>query len=183
MKFSETPLAGAYMIELEPVRDERGCFARMFCAEEFRKIGFHKPIVQINHSLTHMTGTVRGMHYQRPPVAETKIIRCIRGKVFDLLVDIREGSPTFLQSHGIELSPENLRMVFIPEGFAHGFQSLTDDAELLYHHSALHDLHSEGGLRHDDPALGLRWPLPVRALSPRDRSHPLIDRAFKGVCP
>ncbi|MRR37769.1 dTDP-4-dehydrorhamnose 3,5-epimerase [bacterium] len=181
MKFFQVPLAGAYMIELEPFEDDRGSFARLFCAQEFRRIGFYKSIVQINHSCTRSAGTVRGLHYQCPPASESKIIRCIRGKVYDVMVDIREGSPTFLRSYGLALSPENLRMVFIPEGFAHGFQALADDAELLYHHSAAYDATAEAGLRPDDPALGLHWPQPVRFLSPRDCRHPLIDGSFTGV--
>lgn len=171
------------MIELEPVRDERGSFARMFCAEEFRQIDFEKQIVQINHSLTRVAGTIRGLHYQRPPASETKIIRCIHGKVFDVMVDIRKDSPTFLQSHGLELSPENLRMVYIPEGFAHGFQAITGDAGLVYFSSAFYSSEHEGGLKFDDPALSIPWPLPPGAISRKDASYPLIDSSFKGVDP
>jgi len=181
MKFVETPLTGAYIIELEPFQDERGSFARMFCREEFRKIGFQKQIAQINHSMTRKAATIRGLHYQCPPAAEAKIIRCIRGKVFDVMVDIRKGSPGFLQFHGLELSPESLFMVYIPEGFAHGFQALTDNAELLYLHSALYTPQCELGLRFNDPALRIDWPLPVGAVSLRDQSYPLINVDFKGI--
>ena len=181
LKFIETPLAGAYVIELGPFRDERGLFARTFCQKEFEAIGFHKPLVQINHSMTRKKGTVRGMHYQLSPACETKIIRCVQGKIFDVMVDIRAGSPTFMQWHGVELSQDNMLMVFIPEGFAHGFQSLTDNVEMIYHHSAFYSQEHERGLRHDDPAISIKWPLPVRGLSDRDRSHPLVNDDYEGV--
>lgn len=181
MNFIATPLAGSFIVELEQFRDDRGCFARTFCQREFARIGFDGKIVQINHSLTRKPGTVRGMHYQRPPESEIKIIRCVAGAVFDVMVDLRAGSPTFLQWHGVELSAENLKMVFIPEGFAHGFQALTGGVELIYHHSAFYSPAHEGGVRHDDPALGIRWPLPATDLSARDRMFPPIDRHFKGL--
>lgn len=181
MKFIEAPLSGAYVIELEPFRDDRGLFARTFCQREFAEIGFDKPIVQINHSLTRQKGAIRGMHFQSPPACETKIIRCIQGVVFDVMVDLRAGSPTFLQWHGVELSKENLRMVFIPEGFAHGFQTLTGEAELIYHHSAFYSPEDEQGVRFDDPALVIRWPLAAVCISSRDRNYPWIDQNFKGI--
>lgn len=181
MKFVEAPLAGAYVIELEPFLDERGLFARTFCQKEFATIGFHKQIVQINHSVTSQKGAIRGMHYQLPPACETKIIRCVQGKVFDVMVNIRTGSPTFMKWHGVELSKENMRMVYIPEGFAHGFQALTDNAELSYLSSAFYSPEYERGLRFDDPALAIKWPLPASAISPKDQSYPLIDNNFKGI--
>lgn len=181
MKFVEAPLAGAYVIELEPLLDERGLFARTFCQKEFSTIGFHKQIVQINHSATRQKGAIRGIHYQLPPVCETKIIRCVHGKVFDVMVDLRAGSPTFMQWHGVELSKDNMHMVYIPEGFAHGFQTLTDYAELIYHHSAFYSPEYERGLRFDDPALAINWPLPACAISPKDQSYPLTDNNFKGI--
>ena len=181
MKFVETPLAGTYVIELEPFLDERGLFVRTFCIKEFGKIGFHKQIVQINHSVTKQKGAIRGMHYQIPPACEIKIIRCIQGKVFDVVVDIRAGSPTFKQWYGVKLSKDNMRMVFIPEGFAHGFQTLTDDVELIYHHSAFYSPEYERGLRFDDPALIIKWPLIVGAISPKDQSYQLIDKSFTGI--
>jgi dTDP-4-dehydrorhamnose 3,5-epimerase len=181
MKFIETPLSGVYVIELEPFHDERGLFARTFCQKEFATIGFDKQIVQINHSITRKGGTIRGMHYQSPPVCEIKIIRCVQGAAFDVMVDLRSGSPTFLQWHGMELSKDNMRMVYIPEGFAHGFQTLADNAELIYHHSAFYSPEYESGLRYDDPALAIKWPLPVGAISPKDQSYPLIDNNFKGI--
>ena len=181
MKFVEAPLAGAYTIELEALLDERGLFVRTFCQKEFTEIGFHKQIVQINHSLTRRRGAIRGMHYQLPPVCEIKIIRCVQGKVFDVMLDLRAGSRTFMQWHSVELSKDNLYMTYIPEGFAHGFQALTDHAELIYHHSAFYSPEHERGLRYDDPALKIKWPLPVGAVSPRDLSYPLIDDNFKGI--
>jgi dTDP-4-dehydrorhamnose 3,5-epimerase len=181
MKFVEAPLAGAYVIELEPFLDERGLFARTFCQKEFATIGFHKQIVQINHSVTSQKGAIRGMHYQLSPACETKIIRCVQGKVFDVMVDLMAGSPTFMQWHGVELSKDNLRMVYIPEGFAHGFQTLTDNAELIYLSSAFYSPESESGLRFDDPALAIKWPLPVSVISPKDQSCPFIDNNFKRI--
>jgi dTDP-4-dehydrorhamnose 3,5-epimerase len=181
MNFVETPIAGAYYIELEPFLDERGLFVRTFCQRELAQIGFHKQIVQINHSVTRQKGTIRGMHYQLQPASETKLIRCVQGKVFDVMVDIRAGSPTFKQWCGVELSKDNMRMVYIPEGFAHGFQTLTDNTELIYHHSAFYNQELERGLRYNDVALSIKWPLPVRSISSKDQSYPGIDSNFKGI--
>jgi dTDP-4-dehydrorhamnose 3,5-epimerase len=181
MKFIETPLSGAYLIELEPFRDERGLFVRTFCQKEFGPIGLDKGIIQINHSVTQKKGTIRGMHYQRPPACETKIIRCVHGKVFDVMVDLREGSPTFMQYHSMELSKDNMRMAYIPEKFAHGFQGLTDDAELIYLSSAFYNPEYEDGLRFNDPALAINWPLPVGTVSLKDLRWPLINTNFKGL--
>ena len=181
MNFAKLPLAGAYVIELEQFLDERGLFARTFCKEEFATIGFHKQIVQINHSVTRQKGAVRGMHYQLPPACEAKIIRCVQGEVFDVMVDIRATSPTFMQWHGVVLSKDNLRMVYIPAGFAHGFQSLTDNVELIYLSSAFYSPEYERGLRFDDPALAIKWPLPVSVISPKDQGCLFIDCNFKGI--
>ena len=181
MKFVEAPLAGAYVIELEPFLDERGLFARTFCQKELAKIGFNKQIVQINHSITKQKGAVRGMHYQLPPACETKLIRCVQGQVFDVMVDLRAGSDTFKQWYGVELSKDNMRMSYIPEGFAHGFQTLTDNAELIYLHSVFYSPEYECGLRFDDPRLAIKWPLPVSTISSKDQSYPLIDNTFKGI--
>lgn len=181
MNFVKVPLAGAYVIELEPFLDERGLFARTFCQEEFATIGFHKQIVQINHSVTRQKGAIRGMHYQLPPACEIKIIRCVHGEVFDVMVDIRAGSPTFMRWYDVKLSKDNFRMVYIPEGFAHGFQSLTDNAELIYLSSAFYSPEYERGLRFDDPALAIKWPLPVSVISPKDQSCLFTDRNFKGI--
>jgi dTDP-4-dehydrorhamnose 3,5-epimerase len=181
MKFFELPLQGAFRIELTPFSDERGKFARTFCKKEFAQIGFEKEIVQINHSYNPYKGTLRGMHFQHPPHAECKIVRCVRGRVYDVIVDIRAGSPTFLQHFGIELAHEDGQMLFIPEGFAHGFQALEDGSELLYLHSGFYEKGSEDGLRHDDKALGIAWALPPVHLSARDNSYSLIDSQFKGL--
>jgi dTDP-4-dehydrorhamnose 3,5-epimerase len=181
MKFNKTHLKGAYVIELEPLCDERGFFVRTFCKEEFVRIGHNKEIVQINHSATREKGTIRGLHYQTSPVSEIKIIRCIRGAVFDVMVDIRVSSLTFGKWFGQELSKENMCVVYIPEGFAHGFQTLTDNAELIYHHSAVYCPDYERGLRFDDPVLAIQWPLPISIVSPKDRSYALIDGNFKGI--
>jgi dTDP-4-dehydrorhamnose 3,5-epimerase len=181
MIFVQAPLAKAYVIELEPILDQRGCFARTFSQREFSAIGFNKPIVQINHSVTKQKGSIRGMHYQIQPACEIKIIRCVQGQVFDVMVDLRMGSPTFLQWHGVELSKVNMLMVYIPEGFAHGFQTLTDNVELIYHHSAFYCPEYERGLRFDDPLLAINWPLAVGAISLKDQRHPLIANNFKGI--
>jgi dTDP-4-dehydrorhamnose 3,5-epimerase len=181
MKFIKTSLAGAYFVEIEPFRDERGLFARIFCQKEFNSVGFDKKIVQINHSITRQKGCIRGLHYQTQPACETKIIRCIQGAVFDVMVDIRKGSPTFLQWHGLELSKDNMRMAVIPEGFAHGFQAITDNVELIYHHSAFYCPEYSRGLKFDDPALAIQWPVSVTAISSKDKSYPLIDHNFKGI--
>jgi dTDP-4-dehydrorhamnose 3,5-epimerase len=181
MRFIETPLKGAHIIEVESFTDERGYFLRTFCKKEFAEIGFQKQIVQINHSITKHKGTIRGIHYQVPPACETKIIRCVQGKVYDVMVDIRKGSITFMHWIGVELSEDNMRMVLIPEGFAHGFQSLTDNASLIYHHSEFYNAEYERGLRYDEPALVIAWPFPAGMISIKDQGFPLIDNSFKGI--
>jgi dTDP-4-dehydrorhamnose 3,5-epimerase len=181
VKLLATPLSGLQIVETEPVSDARGSFERLFCRQEWSPLRAGLDFVQINLSTTAMRGTVRGLHYQRPPTTEAKLIRCTRGAVFDVAVDVREGSPTFLHWHAITLRADEPREVFIPEGFAHGFQSLTEDAQLLYFHTAAWAREHEGGLRHDDPRLGIDWPLPVAQLSERDRVHPLIDDSFTGI--
>jgi len=181
VKFIETPLAGAYVIEPEPFRDDRGIFMRTFCQREFIKIGFSDQIVQINHSITQKKGTIRGMHYQCPPACEIKIIRCIKGEVFDVMVDIRTGSSTFLQWHGVKLSQENMRMVYVPKGFAHGFQTLSNNVELIYHHSTFYNPEYEQGFRYDDSIISIRWPLIVSDVSQRDMSHPILSVSFGGI--
>jgi len=181
MKLRPTPLQGMYEIRHTPAGDARGRFTRLFCERELAPIRSGLHFTQINLSETRGRGTLRGMHYQTPPAAEAKLIRCLRGRVFDVAVDLRAGSPTFLRWHALELSEENDWAVFIPEGFAHGFQTLTDEAHLLYMHTAPWTPACEGGLRHDDPRLAIAWPLPVDAISERDRGYPLIDNDFAGV--
>ena len=181
MKFIPLPLSGSYLIDVELFKDHRGSFARLFCVEELGRIGLSAPLAQINLSRTAAAGSIRGMHFQHPPHAETKIVRCLRGSVFDVAVDLRPDSPTFLHWHGEVLSADNMRAMFIPEGFAHGFQSLDADVELLYLHSACYAPGFEGGIRFDDPAMGIKWPLPPEDISDRDREHPLIDSTFQGI--
>ena len=182
MIFTPAPLAGAFVIDLEPFSDERGWFARYYDKKEFEQhTGLSKDWVQLNHSVSYTKGTLRGMHFQRPPHKEIKMVRCISGAVYDVIVDLREGSPGFLKSYGVELTARNNKMLYIPEGFAHGFQTLEPDSTLLYHHSEYYTPGSEGGLRHDDPALAINWPLPVAVISERDTRHPLVDKHFKGI--
>lgn len=179
--FHDTALQGLKRVERKPIEDARGFFARFFCAEEFRAAGLDKPIAQINHTLTRSKGTVRGLHFQHPPHAETKLVSCLVGSVFDVAVDLRTDSPSFLCWHGEILSAENRRSLLIPEGYAHGFQTLTAECELLYLHTAPFHAAAEGALNVSDPALGIDWPLPVSDTSARDRSHPFIDRHFSGI--
>lgn len=178
---TDLPLAGLKRVERQRLGDSRGFLSRIFCSDELSAAGWHKPIAQINHTYTAKQGTVRGMHFQRPPYAEMKLVSCIRGEVWDVAVDLREGSPTFLRWHAEQLSAENGRALLIPEGFAHGFQSLTDDVELLYCHSEAYAAHAEGGLNPTDPRLGIAWPLAIAELSARDAGHALIASDFEGV--
>lgn len=167
--------SGPLLIARQRLGDDRGQFSRLFCAEELGHAGWTKPIAQINHSVTGRAGTVRGLHYQRQPHAEMKLVSCVRGAVFDVAVDIRPGSPTRFQVITAELSAENGLAMLLPEGFAHGFQAVSDDCELIYLHSAPHSPGFEAGLRHDDPALAITWPLPVTLVSKRDASLPLVS--------
>jgi dTDP-4-dehydrorhamnose 3,5-epimerase len=181
MKKCFTPIAGLSVVETTPHTDARGSFARLFCAQELAELLGQRQIVQINHSRTTTVGSVRGMHFQHPPHAEMKLVRCLKGRVWDVAVDLRQHSPTFLHWHGQELTPTNTYMMIIPEGFAHGFQVLEAESELLYLHTAFYTPEAEGGLRYDDPRLAITWPLPVADLSRRDQSHPLINSEFQGI--
>ena len=181
MTFKETILKGSFVIDLTPFQDKRGWFARIYCKEEFAKIGHTKEWVQMNHSFTKQQGTIRGMHYQLPPFSEIKLVRCIAGAVFDVIVDIRKNSPTFLQWFGIELSANNKKMIYIPEGFAHGFQTLTDDAELIYHHSEFYKPNVEGGIKHTEPKVNIDWKLDVTNISERDKEHNFLKEDFEGI--
>jgi dTDP-4-dehydrorhamnose 3,5-epimerase len=183
LKISGADLAGVHVVDATPYADDRGSFARWFCARELVDVLAGRPIVQINHSRTVRVGAVRGLHFQHPPHGEMKLIRCLRGRVFDVAVDLRADSPTFLRWHAEELSADNARMVVIPEGFAHGYQVLEPDSELLYLHTATYEPSAEGGLRFDDPTLAIHWPLAVTDLSPRDANHPLINSSFTGITP
>lgn len=181
MNMYPTPLSGLTIIETTSIRDVRGQFTRIFCETELAALqpGLHWQ--QINLSNTAQRGTVRGMHFQHPPVAETKLIRCLRGSVFDVAIDLRTGSPTFLQWHAVELSENNSMQYLIPEGFAHGFQSLTDDVQLLYLHTHSWSREHEDGIRYDDPAIRIDWPLPVTQISEKDRNLPLLTSEFTGI--
>ncbi len=181
MIFEETSLAKCYVITPKLLQDERGGFARVFCEELFQQIGLTKKFVQINHSYNNLKGTIRGMHFQIPPFSEYKLIRCVKGAVIDVVVDIRKNTPTFLKHYAVELSAENKKMILVPEGFAHGFQTLKDDSELIYHHTEFYVPNSEGGLRFNDERLNIKWPLPVTSISERDKYHNLIDNNFKGI--
>jgi dTDP-4-dehydrorhamnose 3,5-epimerase len=181
VKFTRTALAGVVVVETTPVADHRGAFARLYCERELAPvIGAHR-IVQINHSQTVTVGAVRGMHFQRPPHAEMKLVRCLKGRVWDVAVDVRAGSPTFLQWHAVELAPDNALMLVIPEGCAHGFQVLEPKSELLYLHTAFYVPEAAGGISCNDPRLGIPWPLPVADLSQRDAGHLPISSDFPGI--
>lgn len=181
MIFSPTPLQGSYEIFPEPRMDNRGWFARFYCKEEFALIGHTEEWVQMNHSFTKVKGTIRGLHFQHPPFGEIKFLRCISGSVFDVIVDLRKNSGTFLNWYGTELSSENKKMLYIPEGFAHGFQTLSNDCELLYHHSRTYQPKAEAGIRYNDQLVNIDWPLPVTEISERDAAHPLLTTSFKGL--
>ncbi len=181
MNILPTPIAGVAVVETTSRADHRGAFTRLFCNQSLAAIMADRQIVQINHSRTTQPGAVRGMHFQHPPHAEMKFVRCLRGRVWDVAVDLRADSPTFLHWHAQELSLENARMLVIPEGCAHGFQAMEVDSELLYLHTATYEPQAEGGLRHDDPRLDIDWPLAVTDLSERDRHHALLAQDFAGL--
>jgi dTDP-4-dehydrorhamnose 3,5-epimerase len=167
--FTETRLKGAFLVELERREDDRGFFARSFCRREFEAQGLRPVIAQSGLARNRMKGTLRGMHFQFPPAAETKLVRCVSGSILDVIVDLRPESETYLQHFAAEFDGESLRALYVPERFAHGYQSLSNDTVVSYELGAFHAPNVEGGLRHDDPKLGLEWPLPVTAISPRDR--------------
>ena len=175
MIFHDTELKDARLIELKPFGDERGRFARTFSRAEFAEAGMAADYVQQNMSVSVHKGTVRGMHFQRPPHAEAKLVRCLRGAILDVIVDLRRGSPTFLRHQGFELGAGDDRQLYVPPGFAHGFQTLVDDVEVSYLVSAAYAPAAEGGLRHDDPLLAIAWPLATTTLSAKDAGWPLLD--------
>jgi dTDP-4-dehydrorhamnose 3,5-epimerase len=178
---TDLPMAGLKLIERQHLGDSRGFLSRLFCAEELAAAGWHKPIVQINHTFTAQRGTVRGMHYQQAPHAEMKLVTCIQGEVWDVAVDLRAGSPTYLHWQAESLSANNHRALLIPEGFAHGFQTITDNVTLLYCHNAAHNPGAEAALNAQDSRIGITWPLAITVLSPRDAQHPLLNSEFKGL--
>jgi dTDP-4-dehydrorhamnose 3,5-epimerase len=181
MKIIETKIESLKIIKFESLKDNRGLFSRLFCSEELESILNGRKIVQINYSVTNNSGAIRGMHYQNKPCSEMKLIRCLRGRVYDVAVDLRKDSPDFLKWHGVELTPENNLAYIIPEGFAHGFQALEEDSHLLYLHTAIYSPDLEGAIRFDDPKINISWPLEARDLSDKDRNRPYINEQFKGI--
>ena len=179
--FKDTPLQGLKVIQRHPRKDSRGQFTRAFCSEELSAAGWTTPVMQINHSITHAVGSVRGLHYQKPPKAERKIVLCLRGRVWDVAVDLRSSSATFLSWHAQELSAKNNKAMLIPEGFAHGFQVLEKESELFYLHSEQYATQLEDGLSPTDPRLSIAWPLPIAEMSDRDRGLPILTDKYKGV--
>jgi dTDP-4-dehydrorhamnose 3,5-epimerase len=180
-KLTHTPLAGLMLIERQRAQDSRGFFSRFFCAQELAEAGFTLSIAQINHTFTARRGAVRGLHFQYPPHAEDKFISCLRGEIFDVAVDLRHGSPTFLCWHAEILSAGNARSLLVPQGFAHGFQTLSDDCELIYLHSRPYAAAAEAALNVLDQRIAIDWPLPFADLSHRDANHPCLASEFTGI--
>ena len=179
--FIPTLLTGLMLVQRKAIEDHRGFLSRFYCAEEFGEAGIKKSIAQINHTLTRERGAVRGLHFQHPPHAEAKLVSCLKGEILDVVVDLRRDSPTFLHSHGEILSAANRKSLLIPEGYAHGFQTLTEDCELIYLHTASFHPEAEGALNMADPRLNITWPLPISEISDRDRNHPFIKSDFQGI--
>ena len=180
MIFSETAVRGAFLVDLEPRSDQRGFFARTFCAREFEAHGLSPAVAQCNLSFNRKRGTLRGMHYQAEPAAEAKLVRCVGGAILDVIVDLRPDSPTYLRHVAVELSAANRRALYVPFLCAHGFQTLTDDAEVSYQVSEFYAPAHEHGARYDDPAFGIRWPLPVSEISEKDAAWPLLRTPARG---
>lgn len=174
LRFFPTDFADAWIVESEPFRDERGSFERNFCAADFGEHGLEYSFVQVSTSYTHRRGTIRGLHYQRAPHEEVKVVRCVQGEVFDVIVDLRPGSPTYKHWQGFHLSAANRRQIYVPKGFAHGLQTLTDDVAVNYMISAFYAPEAASGVRYDDPAFAISWPLPVALASERDQSWPYL---------
>jgi dTDP-4-dehydrorhamnose 3,5-epimerase len=172
MKFTETKLKGAFLVEIEKLTDDRGFFGRSWCRKEFDDHGLNSRLVQANVSFNRKKGTLRGMHYQIAPFQESKLIRCTRGAIFDVIIDLRLDSPTYKQWTGVELTADNYTMFFVPEDFAHGFQTLTDESEITYQVTQFYTPGSERGIRFDDRAFGIQWPLDVTVISDKDRTWP-----------
>jgi len=172
MKFNETELKGGYIIDIQKIEDDRGFFARGWCKNEFEEHGISSNLAQANISYNKFKGTLRGLHYQASPYEEAKLVRCTKGGIFDVMVDLREGSPTHGKWMGAELTADNHRMLLVPEGFAHGFQTLQDDTEVFYQVSEFYTPNAEKGARYDDPAFGITWPLEVSVISDKDANWP-----------
>jgi dTDP-4-dehydrorhamnose 3,5-epimerase len=174
---TETPLGGAFIVDIEPLADPRGFFARTFDAREFSARGMRPDVVQCNLSYNHARGTLRGLHMQLPPATEPKLVRCTRGAIHDVIVDMRPDSPTYLRHFAVELTAENRRQLYVPDMFAHGYLTLTEAAEVAYNVGEYYTPGAERGLRHDDPALGVAWPVPIAVISDKDRGWPLLDES------
>jgi dTDP-4-dehydrorhamnose 3,5-epimerase len=179
--FIPTSLPGLILVQRKVTEDHRGFLSRFYCADEFHEVGLDKPVAQINHTLTRNKGAVRGLHFQYPPHAETKLVSCLQGEILDVAVDLRSDSPTFLHWHSVILSARNRKSLLIPERFAHGFQTLSEDCELIYLHTAAYQPEAEGALNVSDPKLGIAWPLAITEISERDRNHKLIEQDFQGI--
>ena len=175
MEFKETKLKGAFIIDLEPRQDHRGFFSRTFCMKELEIYGLRSVVAQCNLSFNYKKGTLRGMHYQIPPATETKLIRCTKGAIYDVIVDMRPQSSTYLQYIGVELTADNRRALYVPAMFAHGYQALTDETEVIYQVSEFYTPNTERGLRYDDPLLGIEWPLPISEISEKDTNWSLLN--------
>ncbi len=175
MKFTETPIEGVFVIELEKHGDERGFFARMFCEKEFREHGLATHFVQVNDSLAEKKGTLRGLHYQLAPASETKLVRCIRGALQDVIIDLRPGSKTFCERFSVDLTAENRTMLYVPKGFAHGFITLTDQTEAFYLVDEFYSAELERGVRWDDPKFNIQWPVELTVISDKDAARPDFD--------
>lgn len=181
MNLVKTSIAGVNILETNVLQDSRGAFSRLFCSRELQLAIGQSSIAQINQSITLRVGAVRGLHFQKPPHAEMKIIRCLKGRVFDVAVDLRQSSPTFLKWISIELTPQSRLAFVIPEGCAHGFQVMEEDSELLYLHTSFYTPDAEGAVRFDDPKIGINWPLVPTDISAKDLSHPCLHEEFKGI--
>ncbi len=179
MKFTETPLAGAYLVQPTPIEDPRGFFARAFCTKEFESHGLPTQFPQCNISFNLKKGTLRALHYADPPSLETKIVRCTQGAIFDVIVDVRRESPTFGKWYSVELNPENRSMLFIPMGFAHGFQTLHDNTEVFYQMGDFYNSKLSRGIRYNDPTININWPIEEKVISDQDLGHPLLSEVFK----
>jgi len=177
----QTPIDGVSVIKSNNISDTRGSFSRLFCDRDLDSVLKKRKIVQINHSITNDIGSIRGMHFQYSPHAEMKLIRCLKGGVFDVVIDLRIKSSTFLNWYSQILTPENNIMFVIPEGCAHGFQTMEKESELLYLHTAHYNLKNEGGVRFDDPLINIKWPMPYTSISDKDKNHPLIEKTFLGI--
>ncbi len=181
MIFQTTPILGLFVVETTSLQDHRGSFARLFCAKEFEEAGICLPLAQMNTSITLQKGALRGMHYQNQPHAEIKLVRCLRGACYDVAIDLRAGSPTFLHYFSVELTAENGRALYIPQGFAHGFQALKENTQLLYMHSTYYTQEAEAAVHYADPKVNIAWPLPVKDVSERDASHLFLPQEFRGI--